>query len=49
MVMRSPPQLDFQNYLSFAKYSDMASAPAQSCLSFPRVCLARVRNPESSA
>jgi hypothetical protein len=35
--------------LSLAQYSDTASAPVQACLSFPRACLARARNPESSA
>jgi hypothetical protein len=35
--------------VQLAQYSDTASAPAQSCLSFPRACLARTRNPESSA
>jgi hypothetical protein len=38
-----------QQLMSLAQYSDMACAPAQSCLSFPRACLVRARNPESNA
>ena len=33
---------------SLAQHSDTASAPAQPWLSFPRACLARARNPETS-
>jgi hypothetical protein len=35
--------------LNLTRYSDTASALAQSSLSFPRMCLALARNPESSA
>ena len=34
---------------SLAQYSEAASAPARSWLSFPRACLACARNPERSA